>query len=493
MYSVKFLIAIFFIKTLLLAFLIVPLWDVPDETGHFSYVRDLAESRSLPVLKKSVIEADIQNHVFQVQDCQPVDNWIAQHPPLYYFLAVPFYWLGELLTDDKDLLYRSPRIASALSGALTLFVLDKILLQFGLSLLIRLSVVASFASIPMYTLLSSGTNQDTTVALFCSLATLSWVRYINEFRFPDALWCAFWVALAAFTKMTALVFAFALMSTTVLALKNKSSWPQWFLRSSCLAFITLSFPCLWMFRQFIHFGNPFVTYTNFSKWQLDEPLKVSFLEFIEKQPVFEHFFNHFYGLIGWAGTGLGKLHWFQVAGVPYQYFSVVVFLFLVVFVWTYLFELAVSYKIYAFFVAFFVAIGIFIFINIFEHNNIFYHIRRYAFFLLIFAIFIAFFFLFHKNEFLKKTITYSLVISGFMFFVVFWEVYELYLLDGRLRATHGRYFYTLIGIFAVFISFVALKFPISANIFYPILSIALVVAEGYVWLFEAIPFFKVNL
>jgi hypothetical protein len=198
-------------------------------------------------------------------------------------------------------------------------------------------------------------------------------------------------------------------------------------------------------------------------------------------------------LIGWAGTGLGKLHWFQVAGVPYKYFSVVIFLFLVVFVLTYVFELAVIYKRYAFFVAFFVAIGIFIFINIFEHNNIFYHIRRYAFFVLIFAIFLSFFFLFHKNEFLKRTITYSLVISGFMFFIVFWEVYDLYLLDGRLRATHGRYFYTLIGIFAVFISFVSLKFPIMVNIFYPIISIGLVLAEGYVWLFEAIPFFKLNL
>ena len=179
---VSIFILLFFIKAISFAFFIIPLWDVPDETGHFSYVRDLAEFKGFPLLGESLIGGDIQSHVYQEEHRGPVGNWIAQHPPLYYLLAAPFYWAGQLLTDDSEMLFRAPRVASALSGSLTLLVLDRIMLAFGLKLLVRLSIIASFASVPMYSLLSSGTNQDTTLALFCSLATLSWINFLkNDF------------------------------------------------------------------------------------------------------------------------------------------------------------------------------------------------------------------------------------------------------------------------------------------------------------------------
>ena len=74
--------------------------------------------------------------------------------------------------------------------------------------------------------------------------------------------------------------------------------------------------------------------------------------------------------------------------------------------------------------------------------------------------------------------------------VVLYEVYEIYLFDGRMRATHGRYFYPLIGLFCVFFSFIGIMLPRVANYIFPLMAICFVALEGYVWFFNSIPFFR---
>lgn len=487
---VNIFILLFFIKAIFLAFFVIPLWDVPDETGHFSYVRDLAEFKGFPLLGESLIGGDIQSHVYQEEHRGPVGNWIAQHPPLYYLLAAPFYWAGQLLTDDSEMLFRAPRVASALSGSLTLFVLDRIMSAFGLQLLIRLSILAFFSSVPMYSLLSSGTNQDTTLALFCSLATLSWIHFLKNKSFNDSLLCAFWLSLSILTKMTALVFSFALMLTTVLYLKQICSLRKWIFNSSLLALVSLGLPSLWMLRQYLYFGNPFITASSFGKWQLDNPLETPFLEFIEKQPVIEHFFNNFYGLIGWIGSGHGEVRWFQVGGLPYQYFSFLIFFLTVVFVGLFLLSVRKNINNYMV-IVFFLLLFLFQFnIKIFYYGD-FYSSIRIITYNLWFSVFIfSFVYFFAKPDFFSKIASYSLIVCGFMVAVVLYEVYEIYLFDGRMRATHGRYFYPLIGLFCVFFSFIGIMLPRVANYIFPLMAICFVALEGYVWFFNSIPFFR---
>ena len=51
--------ALFLVKALVLAFWVTPLWDVPDETGHYAIVADLSEGRGLPLQGKSAIPSDV--------------------------------------------------------------------------------------------------------------------------------------------------------------------------------------------------------------------------------------------------------------------------------------------------------------------------------------------------------------------------------------------------------------------------------------------------
>lgn len=488
---VSIFILLFFIKAISFAFFIIPLWDVPDETGHFAYVRDLAEFNGFPLLGEALIAEDIQTHVHQGEHAGPVRNWIAQHPPLYYLAATPFYWAGQLLTNDNEWLFRAPRIASALSGALTLIIFNKILLHFELGLLVRLSVIAFFASVPMFTLLSSGTNQDTTVALFCSLATLYYIRFAKNKTYFNALWCAVFVSLAAFTKMTALVFSSILMLTVVIELKSVSGWNRWFLRSLILSLVALSLPGFWMARQYINFGNPFATNTDLVNWQLKQPLLTSFSDYIQNFPVFEQFFNHFYGLIGWSGGGFEGLHLLQVQGVPYKYFTICVFI-LTLFFAVVLFKnvkLIAANKNFTLIVITLVSVFIAYFVNPIEYKDIYLVIRDLIFSLWLFFIVVSILVFFLKKRFFDKLIFYSLIICGFMIIVVFYKVYEVYLLSGQLRAIHGRYFYPLLGFLVVFISYISVSFPRATRFLYPSMAVGFICLEGYVWFNEAIPFF----
>ena len=55
---------LFFIKFAAFAMYLTPFWDIPDESGHYSYVEDLSHGR-LPVLGEARMSRDI------------ADSWIG--------------------------------------------------------------------------------------------------------------------------------------------------------------------------------------------------------------------------------------------------------------------------------------------------------------------------------------------------------------------------------------------------------------------------------
>jgi len=111
---------LFFLKAAGLALFVTPLWDVPDEVGHFAYVADIADGRGLPRLGQSVIPPDL---VAAWKGSAPESatlNWIAIHPPGYHIAAVPFLWAARAATGDLAWQLRLTRLSSALFGALAL-------------------------------------------------------------------------------------------------------------------------------------------------------------------------------------------------------------------------------------------------------------------------------------------------------------------------------------------------------------------------------------
>ena len=98
---------LFLIKTAVLALFVTPLWEVPDEPGHYAYVLDLTERRGFPVYGKTPLPAEVIASWKVSAAERPPFNWVAQHPPLYHLLAAPFP--GSAASEGDGVRLRAPR------------------------------------------------------------------------------------------------------------------------------------------------------------------------------------------------------------------------------------------------------------------------------------------------------------------------------------------------------------------------------------------------
>src|SRR5262249_24732424 len=142
-------------------------------------------------------------------------NWVAQHPPLYHLLAVPFLQAARLATHDPSRIYRAPRLLSAVSGAAALLVFFALLIEASGDPVFSFVAAASVGFVPMFSHMASGTNHDVFLALLCAVAALYWVRLSRTARFSDALKMAAALALAGAVKFSALVVAGALVLLSI--------------------------------------------------------------------------------------------------------------------------------------------------------------------------------------------------------------------------------------------------------------------------------------
>ena len=314
---------LFTLKALYLAFFVTPLWDVPDEIGHFSYARDLAEGRGVPVLGRAEIGGDVMAHVSHNPDARPTANWIAQHPPVYYLLSAVPLKIGMAFTNDPEVLYRLPRLVAAICGGLLLLVLYRTIRTLGLNNYCATVLASCIGFIPMVSHLASGTNHDMTLFLFSALMVHFLVRFLINHQLSDAYWSAVWMTLAAGIKMTAWVVIPPLL--VIFALEMNGPARHWLKHFSGVTAVMLLVPLAWMLRNYVYFGDPTCTAVTNAIWRMDTPLTDSFYTYIHSQPVIDHFILNFYGLLGWIGTGGGKLKWFQVAGAPRAAFSLILF------------------------------------------------------------------------------------------------------------------------------------------------------------------------
>ena len=312
---------LFTLKALYLAFFVTPLWDIPDEIGHFSYARDLAEGRGVPVLGRAEIEADVMAHMLHNPDARPTANWIAQHPPVYYLLAAVPLKIGMAFTNDPEVLYRLPRLVAAICGGLLLLVLYRTMRTLGLDNYRATVLAACIGFIPMVSHLASGTNNDMTLFLFSALMVHFLVRFLIYHQLRDAYWSAAWMTLAAGIKMTAWVVIPPLL--VIFALEMSGPVRHWLKHLSGVTAVMLLVPLIWMLHNLVYYGDPTYTAVPMRSGVLETPLTDSFYTYIHSHPVIDHFILHFYGLLGWMGSGDGNVHLFHVAGVPRGAFSLI--------------------------------------------------------------------------------------------------------------------------------------------------------------------------
>jgi len=308
---------VFLAKAIVLAFWVTPLWDVPDETGHYAIVSDLAEGRGLPLQGKSVISSDVVSDWTRGKAREPVGNWVAQHPPLYHLLAAPLLSAARAVTPDPRWRYRAPRLLSAIAGAAGLLFFFLAFREASGDPLLSFVAAAGVGFVPMYSHLASGANHDIFLAMASGLAALCWVRFERTGLFSDAMKMSGALAFAGAIKLSAVAPAAALWLLCLLRLSARGG--RRLAQAIAIGAASLSLPLLWTLRHWWLLGNTRVHPISQKPFDL-----AGFFAYLRDQPVVDHTFKNFFGLIGWTGTGGGDLRWFQISGVflaPYLFLA----------------------------------------------------------------------------------------------------------------------------------------------------------------------------
>lgn len=296
-------------KAASLALFITPLWDVPDEVGHYALIQDLADGRGLPLPGRSLIPENVLTDWRGPKSASgPVLNWIAQHPPLYHVLATPFLIAARGITSDLRWQFRAPRLLSAICGSVALLIFFRVFREAGADEPLAFAAAVGIGFVPMYTHLSSGTNHDVMLALAAGFAALYWVRSQKTSLLTDGLRMSLALSLMGLIKFSALAVALPLvvLSWRTLGGSQRGALFRWL----GVAALSVSLPALWTLRQFVLLGNVRVHPISKERFAIH-----GFLRYLRDNPVVDHSFKNFFGLIGWTGTGNGNVRWFQISGL----------------------------------------------------------------------------------------------------------------------------------------------------------------------------------
>jgi 4-amino-4-deoxy-L-arabinose transferase-like glycosyltransferase len=506
---------IFFCKVLLLAFWITPLWTIPDEKGHFDYARSLADGRGIPVMGDDVIDLDIMQDARGRFDVgEPGRNQIAQHPPLYYFCAGIFWKIATYLTGDSQWLFRAPRLMSVIAGTLTLIVLYYLILLITRNRFAALGLAACVGFIPMYSHLSSGTNNDTTVILFAALAVYYWVRYLLHERMSDGYVMGMWLSLACVTKMTALVMVPPML--TVIILEMNQAWRIRIRHAVLMTLLTVLLPALWMMRAFRLHLEPAAATAGSIK-SASTMMQASFIEYISRTDALESIFVHFWGMFGFSAA-FRDVALARLGGWPLLFYTCSALVLLILLAWSltrYLLiwhekmksvdvnsqPLSIIKAWHTLIVkwrgrdaASFILMALDLLLAFGTYWIVFESpggtIRSIFFAVSVFVLCTS------AVVFIKplgrdaRMVCYSLLVIAFFCTVFLWQLYEIYLRAGWARALQGRYFYPMIPLLLTAYSIAAAKWLRLPSWIFLAVAILFGLAEMATMLGQVIPLWR---
>lgn len=298
---------VFVVRAFFAAWYLTPLWDVPDETGHFAYVLDIVEGRGVPIAGESVIPPEVMRSWKGTRSPEP--NWISQHPPLYHFAAAAFLGAARGASAPLDIQVRVTRLAAVLLGAMTLILLFELLLMYADDALFAFSMASALSVLPMFVHMSAGVNHDVATALCGVVAGRYFVRLLRSYEASDLIKMSIALAAAGAIKLTALALAAPLLALALIAMIAERRLRWWHAAAAVL--IAFATPLGWLLRTRLTSGGALL---------LAEPARaaaMSPLEYFVRYPVIDHTVKNFVGLIGWTGLGGGEVRWLQIGGAAY--------------------------------------------------------------------------------------------------------------------------------------------------------------------------------
>ncbi|MFB0538112.1 MAG: glycosyltransferase family 39 protein [Anaerolineae bacterium] len=182
-HPVLFLIIVIYLVIGTLYAFLTPPWQIPDEPAHYNYVRFAAENLSYPVLQMGdyphqYLEDIKARHFPPEMSIDPI-RYEFHQPPLYYSLAVPFYWVTRFWPPAQQVI--ALRFLALLMGGGIIYLAYLIAREvFPTNEVLALGTAAFVAGVPMHLAMLAAVNNDGLAELM--LAGILWmlIRYVKE-------------------------------------------------------------------------------------------------------------------------------------------------------------------------------------------------------------------------------------------------------------------------------------------------------------------------
>jgi hypothetical protein len=178
-----FLIIVIYLVIGSLYALLTPPWQIPDEPAHYNYVRFVAENLRYPVLQMGDYPHEYLEEIkakgFPPEMSIDPIRYEFHQPPLYYSLAVPFYWLIRFWPPAQQVI--ALRFLSLFMGGGIVYLAYLIAREvFPTDEVLALGTAAFVVGVPMHLAMLAAVNNDGLAELMLAGTVWMLVRYIKE-------------------------------------------------------------------------------------------------------------------------------------------------------------------------------------------------------------------------------------------------------------------------------------------------------------------------
>jgi len=315
----------------------VPLFEAPDETGHFEYVLYLIRERELPRMGEGLYE--------------------AHHPPLYYgAAAIATFWvdtsnLSEVRRDNPKFIWSGEgdetnrvihgneelfpyhgtalamhliRLLSVVFGATTVLTTYLIAREvFPQSRWVPLGAAAINAFIPQFIFINGVVTNDSLVTTLSSLSLWQMVRIIRGTSLSRRtfLWLGLSIGLALLTKQNAVILVPLAALAIIIATVRHRSWAR-MAQGTVIAILTvLLLTGWWYFRNLHLYGD----LTGLKTFLTSYPERMVFDSWGVIRQFLQNVHASFWARFGWVNVPIDE---FIIEGLKLPYLASAMGLFL---------------------------------------------------------------------------------------------------------------------------------------------------------------------
>lgn len=306
----------------IIIFLIVPPFQIPDESGHYENVVWLAKGKyPYQVLQKNkkypyivkemeqyyqtkfdfkkVIDNPLKNKIktdFEKKlpkDYQPI-NFQAYHPFLYYLLLTPGQFLANFLKTDLVTRFYLTRLISTLLFWLLIFSVYQILKIYKVNQEKIKTFLLLYGLNPIIIYYSIGINPDLGVAIFSTFFLFLSLKFKKNLSYPKTALLGFLAGLTYLNKTSGVI---VLLYTLIYLFNLKENFWDKFKKFSIFVFIYFVTVSPWIILSLSRYhtlSTPSFYIAHHGPINSNSFIKSIFLTFFE----FRHTIMHYSGFLG---------------------------------------------------------------------------------------------------------------------------------------------------------------------------------------------------